>query len=106
MPRRYEGSPDFIAEEPRVNWENIEKRFLKLSPRHLEIFELAAKAKTYEEIASILKLDARTIQINIKDIKNILGFANFKGNFRSLLTQIWYRFKLNSKLNLEEDTLP
>ena len=64
-----------------LNAQSLPKRMLKppaahLSPREIDVLELAAAGKTAEESARILNLSARTIHFHIQSSIDKLGVSN------------------------------
>lgn len=62
-----------VANMARYNYVSNTHRFGKLSGRERECIYYLTRGMTYKEIAKVLKISSRTVEIHIEHIKNKLG---------------------------------
>jgi two-component system response regulator FixJ len=71
-------------------WQHIEKAFLTLSPRELEVIQFVAKGETTRDIARLLFVGPRTVDLHRASIKRKLGarsLAHLMQMIQTLKTQ-------------------
>jgi DNA-binding CsgD family transcriptional regulator len=68
---------------PFVN--NITSKYLKLSPREIQVANMVKEGKTSKEIASLMNISAEAVDIHRNRIRKKLGLTNRRVNLRSYL---------------------
>jgi PAS domain S-box-containing protein len=65
--------------------QNLNARYMSLSPTEIQVANLVKNGKTTKEIAELMHLSPRTIEFHRDNIRRKMGLKNKKANLRSFL---------------------